>query len=74
MAAWRTVLIRGVTGCGVLALGASALAWQFRLLPGADPANAEAKDLTEGVFVPESELAMERLALAENLVAQRLDL
>ena len=66
MGAWRTMLIRGVTGCGVVALGASAVAWQ-RLLPGPDQTAPESKDATEGVFVPESSLALERLALAEKM-------
>jgi outer membrane protein assembly factor BamB len=66
MAALRKLLIRGLTGCGILA-AATLGAAQMRLLPGVDQNAPEPKDATEGIFVPESSLALERLALAEKM-------
>lgn len=79
MTYWRAVVRRAVRGTG-LAAAAAAVAGapasaQFRALPAPPPGAAPAaqadpnenRDANEGVFVPDSEMAKERLALAQRM-------
>jgi outer membrane protein assembly factor BamB len=70
MSKWRDVVWRAVRLSGLAIVIASAAGWQLRARivgPVGNPDNPDAKDSPEGVYVPESELAMERLALAQKM-------
>jgi outer membrane protein assembly factor BamB len=70
MSKWRDVVRRAVRWSGLALVIACAAGWQLRPRVGGPFAvvdNSDAKDSPEGVYVPESELAMERLALAQKM-------
>lgn len=69
MAKWPSVIRQALRWSVLVVAVAASAGWQLRRLavPVAVADTSDAKDSPEGVYVPESELAMERLALAQKM-------
>ena len=69
MAKWPSVVGRGLRWSVLAIVLAASAGWQLRrfAVPVNVADNPDAKDSPEGVYVPESELAMDRLALAQRM-------
>src|SRR5215469_7325236 len=69
MAKWPSVIRRALRWSVLAVAVAASAGWQLRrfAVPAPVADAPDAKDSPEGVYVPESELAMERLALAQKM-------